>query len=102
VTATFGHPLWISSGIILFFIGVLLFRWARANDVSAEVSAATREATLTKLLKGGQTPDGQVAAKKIKTNNFRRAMSQLFGIVGFLLAIAGLMAATLGIFYPVG
>ena len=99
---TFGHPLWISSGVILFVVGVMLFRWARSNDVSADIANATREATLTKLLKGGQTADGQIASKKMATNNFRRAMSQLFGIIGFLLAIAGLMAGLLGIFYPVG
>jgi hypothetical protein len=29
-------------------------------------------------------------------------MSQFFGIVGFLLILAGLMAVLLGIFYPVG
>ena len=27
-------------------------------------------------------------------------MSQLFGIIGFLLIIAGLMSVLLGIFYP--
>jgi len=27
-------------------------------------------------------------------------MSQLFGIIGFLMIIAGLMAAVLGVFYP--
>lgn len=101
MVATFGHPLWISSGVILMLVGFLLFRWARSINAAEEVSAATKEAAVAKILKGGQVRDA-AASKKLATYNFRRAMSQLFGIIGFLLIIAGLMAVTLGIFYPIG
>lgn len=95
---TFGHPLWISSGILLMLAGFLLFRWARRSDAGQIIAAATREATVNKLLGNGGKGVAQ-APKNLPTHHFRRAMAQLFGIIGFLLIIAGLMAAFLGIFY---
>jgi hypothetical protein len=90
----FGHPLWISSGVVLIVVGFLLFRWARRLGSSDRVAAAQREASAGKIFKGGQKPP-----KSSASSNFRRSMSQFFGIVGFLMIIAGLMAIFLGIFY---
>jgi hypothetical protein len=95
---TFGHPLWISSGLLLMLAGFLLFRWARRRDPSATIAVATREATVRKLFGGGRK-DAAQRSPNLAPHYFRRAMSQLFGIIGFLLIIAGLMAAFLGIFY---
>jgi di/tripeptidase len=77
-----------------------LFRWARRDDAAEHIAKATREAAVNKMFKGG-TPSRSESppAKKLATHHFRRAMAQLFGIVGFLLIIAGLMAALLGMFY---
>jgi hypothetical protein len=58
-----------------------------------------KEVAINKLLKGNQGREASPAAKNLPAHNFRRAMSQLFGIVGFLLIVAGLMSALLGIFY---
>ena len=65
---------------------------------------ATGQGKLRKLFRRGQHDAPSTAAtnappSKTRTN-FRRAMSQLFGIIGFLLIVAGLMAAVLGVFYP--
>jgi len=96
--ASFGHPIWISSGVLLIVIGFIMFRWARRNDAMDEVNLAAREAAVQKLLKTpGAKPPG--TSKKRATANFRHAMSQFFGIVGFLLIIAGIVAAIFGVFY---
>jgi hypothetical protein len=97
--ATFGHPLWISSGLLLMLAGFWLFRWASRNSATGEIANATKEVAINKLLKGNQGREASPAAKNLPAHNFRRAMSQLFGIVGFLLIVAGLMSALLGIFY---
>lgn len=90
---TFGHPLWIASGVLLVFVGFLLFRWARRLGAPARSAAGQRDANFGKILKG------QAGAKAPPPGSFRRAMSQFFGIVGFLMMLAGLMAIFLGIFY---
>jgi hypothetical protein len=97
---TFAHPKWIVVGVLLFLSGLWLFRWAARNDSASEIAAATREAAVNKLLKGAPTPPAQ--NKKRAAAQFRHAMSQLTGIVGFLLIIAGLLSAFLGVFYDVG
>jgi hypothetical protein len=98
--ATFGHPLWISSGLLLMLAGFWLFRWASRNSATGEIANATKEVAINKLLKGSQSREASPASKNLPAHNFRRAMSQLFGIIGFLLIIAGLMSVLLGIFYP--
>jgi hypothetical protein len=95
---TFGHPLWISSGVLMVVIGYLLFRWARRSNAAEQIANATREAAVDKLIRG-QKSSAQASSKKLAPHYFRRAMAQFFGIIGFLLIIAGLMAIFLGIFY---
>jgi len=90
---TFGHPLWITSGVLLVIVGFLLFRWARRLGAPASSVPAQRDASVGKILKG------QKSSKAAGPGSFRRAMSQFFGIVGFLMILAGLMAIFLGIFY---
>lgn len=90
---TFGHPLWITSGVLLVIVGFLLFRWARRLGAPDRNTAAQRDASVGKILKGQKNP------KAAAPGSFRRAMSQFFGIVGFLMILAGLLAIVLGIFY---
>jgi hypothetical protein len=96
---TFGHPLWIFAGVALVLVGVWLFHWATRSDTDA-----TGRGKLRSLFRRGQPNAPSTAATNAPPSrtatNFRRAMSQLFGIIGFLLIIAGLMAAVLGVFYP--
>jgi hypothetical protein len=89
---TFGHPLWITSGVLLVIVGFLLFRWARRLG-APDRNAAQRDASVGKIFKG------QKNSKASAPGSFRRAMSQFFGIVGFLMILAGLLAIVLGIFY---
>ncbi len=101
---TFGHPLWIFSGVALVLVGFWLFGWATSSDTGGLTADATGQGKLRKLFRRGQHNAPSTAAtnappSKTRTN-FRRAMSQLFGIIGFLLIVAGLMAAVLGVFYP--
>jgi uncharacterized membrane protein len=102
---TFAHPHWIVAGVLLILVGFWLFRWARRNSASAELAAATTETAVNKILKnsGAKVPAGApTAAKKRAAANFRNAMSQFFGIVGFLMIFAGLVAIVFGIFYSGG
>lgn len=98
--ATFGHPLWIFSGVALVLIGFWLFRWATRSDTAGQIANATGEGKLGRLFRRSQPNAPSTAATSKTRSNFRRAMSQLFGIIGFLLIVAGLMAAVLGVFYP--
>ncbi|MFT3730126.1 MAG: hypothetical protein QM780_01705 [Hyphomicrobium sp.] len=94
---TLVHPRWIVTGIILILAGLWLIRWARRNDGSAEISAATAEAAFDKLRK----KPGQKSAPKpgLAAVRFRSSMAQFFGIVGTLMAIAGLVSIVFGVFY---
>jgi hypothetical protein len=102
--ATFGHPLWIFSGVALVLVGFWLFRWATHSDTAGQIADATGRGKLRSLFRRGQPNAPSTAATNAPPSrtatNFRRAMSQLFGIIGFLLIIAGLMAVVLGVFYP--
>ncbi len=62
--ATFGHPLWISSGLLLMLAGFWLFRWANRNSATGEIANATKEVALNKLLKGSSRPRSIVRVKK--------------------------------------
>ena len=101
---TFGHPIWIFSGVALVLIGFWLFGWATSSDTAGQTADATGQGKLRKLFRRGQHNAPSTAAANAPPSrtrtNFRRAMSQLFGIIGFLLIVAGLMAAVLGVFYP--
>ena len=90
---TFGHPLWIFSGVALVLVGFWLFGWATSSDTGGLTADATGQHNAPSTAATNAPPS------KTRTN-FRRAMSQLFGIIGFLLIVAGLMAAVLGVFYP--
>jgi hypothetical protein len=102
---TFGHPQWIVAGVLLILGGFWLFRWARRNDASAEIAAATTEAAINKLRKNSAatvntkpaTSAGGGAAVR-----FRNSMAQFLGIVGILMVIAGLVAMVFGVFYDAG
>lgn len=98
----FGHPRWIVAGVLLVLLGLWLFQWARRNNAAQAIANSTAEAAINKLLRSPARPaeESRSAAKKRASNNFRQAMSQLFGIIGFLLMIVGLMSALFGIFYP--
>lgn len=92
----FAHPIWISTGIVLFVVGFLLVRWA-ARSRSSSHGAAVKQSAIRKLF--GAPPRNREAARKMPGPSFRGSMAQFLGIVGFLLIIAGLLAALLGIFY---
>ena len=99
---TFGHPLWIFCGRGARARRLLAIWWATSRTPAT--ADATGQGKLRRLFRRGQHNAPSTAAtnappSKTRTN-FRRAMSQLFGIIGFLLIIAGLMAAVLGVFYP--
>jgi hypothetical protein len=99
---TFAHPHWIVAGVLLILGGFWLFRWARKNDTSAEIKAATTEAAFGKLLKKTSTKvegTGSPSTGKVAAARFRNSMAQFFGIVGILMAIAGLVAIVFGMFY---
>ena len=62
--ADFGHPLWISSGLLLMLVGFWLFRWASRNSAAGEIANATKEVAINKLLKGSQGTRSVAGVKK--------------------------------------
>ena len=98
---TFGHPLWIFVGAVLVLVGLWLFLWATGRSASATEQGKLRGIFRRRKSQPNAPSTATTNATPSKTaTNFRRAMSQLFGIIGFLMIIAGLMAAVLGVFYP--
>ena len=103
---TFGHPLWIFVGAVLVLVGLWLFLWATGSDTAGRSVSATDQGKLRSIFRRRKSQPnapstGATNATPSKAaSNFRRAMSQLFGIIGFLLIVAGFMAAVFGVFYP--
>jgi hypothetical protein len=109
------HPGWVAIGLAMIAIGVWLIRWANRNNMAGQIASATAEAAANALRKGAhhempsaiKTKYDDVAsapgytgkAKKIAGYGVRNAMSQLFGVIGFIATIVGLMLVVLGLFY---
>jgi uncharacterized membrane protein len=109
------HPGWVALGIVMILIGVWLIRWANRNNMASVLSGAAAEAAIGAMRKGshGHVPGAIKAtyddvasapthagkAKKVTGYIFRNAMSQLFGVIGFIMVVVGLMLAVLGLFY---
>jgi hypothetical protein len=94
------HPGWVAIGLALIGIGVWLIRWANRNNMAAQIAGATAEAA-AKALHRGAHPDApaQPKTKKIAGYGWRNAMSQLFGVIGFIATVVGVMLVVLGFFY---
>ena len=98
---TFGHPLWIFVGAVLVLVGLWLFLWATGRVAAPQSKGSSGSIFRRRKSQPNAPSTATTNATPSKTaSNFRRAMSQLFGIIGFLMIIAGLMAAVLGVFYP--
>lgn len=104
MTQSIAHPPWILAGLLMLVIGIWLVRWAARNDMTAAISQATAQSAIGALLrrpaksaKGRDAKEGN--ATKPVGYAARHAMSQLAGAVGFILIMAGLLAAVLGVYY---
>lgn len=98
------HPLWIFVGLMLVLVGILLVRWAARNDMTSAISQATAQSAIGALLRRSSKSGRRKARAEEKANRptgyaARHAMSQLAGAVGFILIMAGLLAAVLGVYY---
>lgn len=109
------HPSWVATGIVMIGIGIWLIRWASRNNMISTITDATTEAAISAMRRRGRpdmpselksrlddvsseaTATGKT--KKVARYAFRHAMSQLFGVVGFLAVVGGLLLAILGIYY---
>lgn len=111
---TIAHPAWLLAGLLMCAVGVWLVRWANRNNVAAAMKDATVSATLETIAKRGR-PDvppelkakmseitgaeGKTGkAKTVASYSIRNSLSQLFGAAGFILLMAGLVTAVIGIF----
>jgi hypothetical protein len=99
----------------MILVGVWLIRWANRNNMAGQIAGATAEAAVKAMRKGashempaglnGKPGDGSsvpaapARSKKIAGFGLRNAMSQLFGVTGFIMAVVGLMLTILGAFY---
>lgn len=113
--APFAHPTWIAVGLAMVLIGAWLVRWASRNNMATAISGAAAEAAIKTLRKGAKVetpreigsriddlrsaPGSTGKAKKVAGYAVRHAMSQLFGATGFIMIMAGLVTALLGVFY---
>jgi protein-S-isoprenylcysteine O-methyltransferase Ste14 len=109
------HPGWVAIGLVLIGIGVWLIRWANRNNMAGQIAGAAAEAAANALRKGAHhempsaikakyddvasQPTYAGKAKKVAGYGFRNAMSQLFGVIGFIATVIGLMLVVLGLFY---
>ncbi len=108
------EPTWLIFGLILCALGIWLIRWAARNNMASEIKDAAVSATLSALAKRGRpdVPDNVKAklseleaaagvtgkAKTVARYAVRNSLSQLFGVLGFILLMAGLVIAAIGIF----
>lgn len=101
------HPGWVAIGLGMILVGVWLIRWANRNNMTSAIAGATTDAAVEALRHGTRAgPDDAkrsgphpARTKKIASYGFRNAMSQLFGVIGFISVVVGLMLAVLGAFY---
>lgn len=109
------HPGWVAIGLGLILAGGWLIRWANRNNMNSAIASATADAAANAFRKRGRpdmpaeikgrlddvasAPTNAGKAKKIAGYGFRHAMSQLFGVIGFILVVTGIMLAVLGVFY---
>jgi hypothetical protein len=109
------HPGWAALGLAMILVGVWLIRWANRNNMAGAIAGATAEAAFKAVRKGARpevpdeikvklndvtsSPSYAGKAKKIASYGLRNAMSQLFGVIGFIMVVVGLMLAVLGAFY---
>lgn len=107
------HPGWVAIGIVLIAAGIWLIRWANRNAMTGQIKAAAAEAASQALRRGShdQLPSASGSADEDTANTrsskgnrvaaygVRHAMSQLFGVIGFIAAVVGLILVVLGAFY---
>lgn len=112
---TIAHPTWLVLGLAFALIGVWMIRWASRNNMASAIRDATVGVAIDAVarrgrpnmppeirakidtIKGAQGGTGK--AKKIASYGIRHSLSQLFGVTGFILVMAGLVTAVLGVFY---
>ncbi len=109
------HPGWVAIGIVMIAIGIWLIRWANRNNMISTMTEATTEVAISAMRKRG-SPDmpseikarfDDVASeptttgktKKVARYAVRHALSQVFGVMGFVAVVAGLLLAVLGVVY---
>lgn len=109
------HPGWVAVGFAMVLVGIWLIRWANRNSMTGAIADATAEAAIGAIKKRGRpdmpseirsrlddvagAPTTSGKARKVASYAFRHAMSQVFGIAGFVLLMAGLLLAVFGAFY---
>lgn len=109
------HPGWVGIGLAMVLIGIWLIRWANRNSMTGAIADATAEAAFGAIRKRGRpdmpagiksrlddvagAPTATGKARKIASYTFRHAMSQVFGIAGFIILVAGLLLVVFGAFY---
>lgn len=105
---------WLVAGLALCAAGIWLIRWASRNNMASEIKDAAVSATMSALKKRGRPdiPDNVKArmsefeaaqgvtgkAKTVASYAVRNSLSQVFGVLGFILLMAGLVTAAIGIF----
>ncbi len=99
------HPKWIFFGIASVLFGVWLIRWAARNNMAGRISDATAESAADGLRARGKAGVDQLRSsekatrEKVARYSARNSMSQLAGIIGFMLVMGGLLAVVLGVYY---
>ena len=109
------HPGWIAVGLLMILAGIWLIRWANRNNMASAIAEATAEAAFKTVRKGAapdmpanikarlddvsSAPTKTGKAKKIAGYGIRHALSQVFGVAGFVVLVVGVMLVAFGAFY---
>lgn len=97
-TLSNADPAWLAIGLLLFVVGVMLVLWSSRRNVSGEMAASAKQAAFNALTKSGSRAEARANASKRAANSARRDIARFVGVVGFALAISGLLVAALGVF----
>jgi hypothetical protein len=107
-------PGWLIAGLLMCLAGIWMIRWASRNNMASAIKDATVGAAMEALAKRGR-PDmppevkaklAEISAaeglsgkaKKVASYGVRNSLAQVFGIAGFILFMAGLVTAAIGVF----
>ena len=91
------NPTWLLAGLLLTVLGVLLWRWSSRPNNARKLADASTAATIDALTKGGQGETREQSRERRNASS-RLDFSRFVGVVGFLLALSGLLLAALGLF----
>lgn len=99
MTSAIDDPAWLLIGLLMTAAGIWMIRWASRNNMASAIKDATVDAAVDALAKRGHHDMPQdPKAKTVASYGVRNSLAQVMGISGFILFMAGLVTAAIGVF----